>query len=246
MWRSHLVHPQANRIATGRRPRRPPRRHGQHLQLLHTDLLSRSSSLCAYVQGVGRSGYESQFPISSQEKPLKKQAVAAGVSAPPTTQVKRKRGQGYNLADRAQCSQALVHKKVCDESLIKTGEKERFLIAATESRCFWGQRNRTVKMETAKNLHWNAFRRFVGFANPSAPVSVAEVLVAPNVRNYFKHLQPQSSRKGFPCHQSTVVLIGRNLVTMYEPQFKFDARAFSSSRDPPPPLKAARGNNSSH
>ena len=90
----------------------------------------------------------------------------------------------------------------------------------TESACFGGQLNHTVKMQTALNLHWNAFRRFVGFVNPSTPVSVADVLVVGRLHNYFKHLQTQPSSRGLPYSHNSITPIGRNLVTLYEAMVK--------------------------
>ena len=81
------------------------------------------SSNPAHALVVGRSGYESAFPALSKEKLPSKKAkrnqagdLDQAVVAVPTTQVKRKRSQGYNQRDQPQCSNALARKKVCDTS----------------------------------------------------------------------------------------------------------------------------------
>jgi hypothetical protein len=61
------------------------------------------------------------------------------------------------------------------------GDKKAWMTAATEATVFGGQLVRTVKKTIAEKLHWAQLRRFVGFLQPTEPMTVEEVL---SMRNF--------------------------------------------------------------
>ena len=126
--------------------------------------------------------------------------------------------EGYSLSGRDFAHRRAV-KAVCPDDALAPGDKERFLRGTTQSKAMGGCHKHVLRERTCA-LHWDTYRRYVGFLALPERVRMEDALTEERVTKYFCQLENAASSRKTPFAPGTVNLIARSLSALATVAFR--------------------------